>query len=483
MRLALTPDTVSVFTPEGVYLRNNGGAYLLQGGAVACEFYRRLEPLLDGRADLDAALAPVSPAKRGEALRIVGILRDRGYVVDAEAPPPAPERCDLAWTLLPGRHEAVVHPAGFCADCLRLRAADLTPPAPSGALDDDDLLRRYAAALAEAKRPARDELVIVGANGTSVHTAAPHPLCPRCGGLGSARRNRGFEAMAALTGLGTAPPAECSTVDLLDAVEPLKDARFGPIFKIHESDFTQLPLTRSEVVSVDGTTIASGFDYFESRRRALAAALERYARRGVEERMWGVAMPSLEIVATAPGAVSTASGASYEELFLAAVVAEERRLLECAVAEKTAALVELEHDAAARHRAILRRYGIVPRLAVPADARLVPAVVATADGIDVVAAAPTLDEAIADALRRLIARIQAGDHGEPPDSDGGCVAANRAMAATVLERMARSGRHGVLVPHLVLPLSGAQWIAGSFHFDPEPHATAAVRDAEIADVR
>ncbi|HEY2323641.1 MAG TPA: hypothetical protein VGJ82_12335, partial [Thermoanaerobaculia bacterium] len=295
MRPALAAGVAFTFARKGVYFRNNAGSAMLEGEA-AKDLVRALAPFLDGSHSLAALIAAVPESKRAALQRIVGWLIERKIVVDAGAAaalaagglpgdvaeylaslgvradcvsgaPFTPLRVAAGEELVPfvadaarelGLHAEIVAPSAAlaaallrapgawivsgCSECFAHR---LTEAPPRGAAASDPLTKYYAAALlarTALHRLAGIETADVIVYDAETRTTTAHPLRCRCQQLG-------WQLPFALR-ISAAIPATPESLPRIDAaeeryaeLEPLVDDTFGPIVRLHEDDFTQLPLS------------------------------------------------------------------------------------------------------------------------------------------------------------------------------------------------------------------------------------------------
>ncbi|KAB7834278.1 group-specific protein [Streptomyces mobaraensis] len=86
-RLTLAPQVRYAPTADGAAVLGPSSAVALRGATVHA-WLERLRPLLDGRQDVDAALAPLPDGHRTVALRLLDTLRAHGFVREAADPLP-----------------------------------------------------------------------------------------------------------------------------------------------------------------------------------------------------------------------------------------------------------------------------------------------------------------------------------------------------------------------------------------------------------
>lgn len=374
---------------------------------------------------------------------------------------------------------ALLHPPGAwitsgCAGCLARRLAEHPSPDAAAA---DSLTSHLAAAL--LVRTALHRLATVATAGvlvwdaaeriTATHTLLPHPRCSLC-----APRKDDWRLSFALR-LSAAIPATPESHPRLEtaeertaALEPAVDDALGPILRLHEEDFTQLPFSRSAVLAVNPTGgapvrfVASGLDYYESRLRAATAALEWYAATlsAVESDglLWALRVPSLEpllvsAVATLAPEVTTASGWSYEELLGRAILGAA---LQGAVTPQGP--LDVESLASNRVSRLLRAAG---RLGMHVDLRQartrfdVPAVIAREGDRQTIAAGMSLADAAEEALLALLSeqcgpRVAAVTHPQTVST------------RHLLDAIDAAGAGGILIPHAAIPCRGRALLVAGF---------------------
>jgi hypothetical protein len=487
LRPALAAGTEFVFTRKGVYFRNNVGSAMLEGEA-AKELIRALAPFLDGTHSIADLLAAVSKPKRAALQRIVTWLLDRRIAIDAGstgdgmpsdvseylaslgvpgvgattvrlaadaelAPLAAAAAGDLGLQaeIVPASDAvaaAVLRPPGAwiasgCSECFVRRLADAPPPEQT-----DSLTKHYAAALlarTALHRLAGIETPDVVIYDATTRTTAAHAL--HCHHEGA-----DWQLSFALR-LSAAIPATAETLPRLETaqeryaeLDAVVDEALGPIVRLHEDDFTQLPLSRSEAVLAYGRRFAAaGFDYYESRLRAATMALEAYAAVPTGE-AWALRIPSLQPVRIlAPVPTTIASGWTYEELLARAILG--------AALPAVTALDPLHLDAP-RVRRLLR---IAARLGVTIELRAaraplgIPAVVAN----ETASVGMSLSDAAEEALLASLApqcgrRVAAVNH--PPS----------VTTRQLLDNVAAAGASGILIPYASIPCRSRSLLVAGF---------------------